>query len=172
MSEELPGPLGLASNDWLGPVLERWYVVSREGLATLCKDEADARRYAPECDRMYVRAAPHRAVLLGDVAAERDAVTAAQEELRLCQQDAIALQAENERLRAALKKANDRAEHFERLWYLTNEDAARYAFAKTLEGQVVTMETFKVRGAAEFDQAIDDAMMEAADAKNEAGYGA
>ena len=74
--------------------------------------------------------------------------------------------------RAALKKANDQAEHFERLWYLTNEDAARYAFAKTLEGQVVTMETFKVRGAAELDQALDDAMAEAADAHNEAGYAA
>lgn len=74
--------------------------------------------------------------------------------------------------RAALKKANDMAEHFERLWYLTNEDAARYHFAKTLEGQVVTMETFKVRGAADLDQALDDAMAEAADAQNEAGYAA
>ena len=82
------------------------------------------------------------------------------------------LESEIARLTAALKQANDQAEHFERLWYLTNEDAARYAFAKTLEGQVVTMETFKVRGAAELDQAIDDAMMEAADAQNEAGYGA
>ena len=88
--------------------------------------------------------------------------------------DALCQQAANEidRLHAALKQANDQAEHFERLWYLTNEDAARYAFAKTLEGQVVTMETLKVRGAAELDQAIDDAMMEAADAQNEAGYGA
>ena len=79
---------------------------------------------------------------------------------------------EIERLRAALRQANDQAEHFERLWYLTNEDAGRYAFAKTLEGQVVTMETFKSRGAEALDQAIDDAMMEAADAQNEAGYGA
>ena len=80
--------------------------------------------------------------------------------------------AEIERLRKALKQANDQAEHFERLWYLTNEYADRYAFAKTLEGQVVTMETFKVRGAAELDQALDDAMMEAADAQNQAGHGA
>ncbi len=77
-------------------------------------------------------------------------------------------QAEVLRLTAELEKANDQAEHFERLWYLTNEDAARYAFAKTLEGQVVTMETFKVRGAAELDQALDEAMVEAADAHNEA----
>lgn len=32
------------------------------------------------------------------------------------------------------------------------------------------METFKVRGAAELDQALDDAMSEDADARNEAGY--
>ena len=75
--------------------------------------------------------------------------------------DVDAKDAEIARLRAALKQANDQAEHFERLWYLTNDDAARYAFAKTLEGQVVTMETFKVRGAAELDQALDDAMAEA-----------
>ncbi|MBP7567633.1 MAG: hypothetical protein KA795_16665 [Burkholderiaceae bacterium] len=77
------------------------------------------------------------------------------------------LESEIARLTAALKQANDQAEHFERLWYLTNEDAARYAFAKTLEGQVVTMETFKVRGAAELDQALDDAMMEEAEAHGE-----
>lgn len=82
------------------------------------------------------------------------------------------LHAEIERLSAALRKANDQAEHFERLWYLAKEDADRYAFAKTLEGQVVTMETFKVRGAAELDQALDDAMVEDADARNEAGYAA
>lgn len=83
--------------------------------------------------------------------------------------DALCQQAADEiaRLTAALKQANDQAEHFERLWYLTNEDAARYAFAKTLEGQVVTMETFKVRGAAELDQALDDAMMEEAEAHGE-----
>lgn len=80
--------------------------------------------------------------------------------------------AEIARLTAALKQANDQAEHFERLWYLTNEDAARYAFAKTLEGQVVTMETFKVRGAAELDQALDDAMTEEAEAHGAAGLGA
>ena len=80
--------------------------------------------------------------------------------------------AEIERLHAALRQANDQAEHFERLWYLTNEDAGRYAFAKTLQGQVVTMETFKSLGAEALDQALDDAMMEAADAQNEAGYGA
>lgn len=67
---------------------------------------------------------------------------------------------EIERLTAALKRANDQAEHFERLWYLAKDDADRYAFAKSLEGQVVTMETFKVRGAAELDQALDDAMAE------------
>ena len=80
---------------------------------------------------------------------------------------ALEAAAEVERLVAALKQANDQAEHFERLWCLTNEDAARYAFAKTLEGQVVTMETFKVRGAAELDKALDDAMAEEADANNE-----
>lgn len=82
------------------------------------------------------------------------------------------LHAEIERLTSVVKKANDQAEHFERLWYLAKEDAERYAFAKTLEGQVVTAETFKNRGAAELDQAIDDAMAEDADARNEAGYAA
>lgn len=82
------------------------------------------------------------------------------------------LHAEIARLTTCLKAANDQAEHFERHWYLAKEDADRYAFAKTLEGQVVTMETFKVRGAAELDQALDDAMAEDADARNEAGYAA
>ena len=82
------------------------------------------------------------------------------------------LHAEIERLTGVVKKANDQAERFERLWYLAKDDADRYAYAKTLEGQVVTMETLKVRGAAELDQALDDAMAEDADARNEAGYAA
>lgn len=53
-------------------LLLRWYVVNRDGLATLCADEADARKVADECDLMFPRVAPHRAVLLGDVAAERE----------------------------------------------------------------------------------------------------
>ena len=79
---------------------------------------------------------------------------------------------EIERLRAALAKANEQAEHFERAWYMAKDDADRYAFAKTLEGQVVAMETFKNLGAMALDQALDDAMAEDADARNEAGYAA
>ena len=70
------------------------------------------------------------------------------------------LHAEIGRLTGVAKKANGQAEHFERLWYLATEDADRYAFAKTIEGQAVTMETFKGRGGAELDQALDDAMAE------------
>ena len=36
-----------------------------------------------------------------------------------------ALAAENERLSAALKQANDQAEHFERAWYLRGDDMER-----------------------------------------------
>lgn len=71
-----------------------------------------------------------------------------------------------------LREAADEIERLAGVVKKANEDAGRYAFAKTLEGQVVTMETFKSRGAEALDQAIDDAMMEAADAQNEAGYGA
>ena len=61
-----------------------------------------------------------------------------------------------ERLRTALTKDNSQTEHFEREWYLDRDDAERYRLAKTLEGQVVTMETFKTSGAAALDQALDD----------------
>jgi hypothetical protein len=62
-----PGALG--SNEGLGPLPERWYCVSRDGLATLCADEQDARMLARHCDETYPKGAPYRAVLLGDVAA-------------------------------------------------------------------------------------------------------
>lgn len=42
----------------------RWYSVSHTGLATLCKDEADARATAHDSNIMYPRDAPHRAVQL------------------------------------------------------------------------------------------------------------
>lgn len=59
--------------DGLAPLPERWYCVSRDGLATLCRDEDDARMLAAQCDTDYPRQAPHRPVLMGDVAAARDA---------------------------------------------------------------------------------------------------
>ena len=38
------------------------------------------------------------------------------------------------------------------------KDAERYAFAKTLEGQVIVTETFENHGAAALDRALDDAI--------------
>ena len=38
------------------------------------------------------------------------------------------------------------------------KDSERYAFAKTLEGQVIVTETFKNHGAAALDRALDDAI--------------
>ena len=56
----------------LGPLPARWYCVSRDGLATLCLDEASARDMAAHCAHDYPRQAPYRAVLLGDVTALRE----------------------------------------------------------------------------------------------------
>ncbi len=65
---------------------------------------------------------------------------------------------EIERLTSCLKKANDQAEHFERHWYLAKEDAERYAnLPRPLEGQIVTIDTFKNLGASALDDALDDA---------------
>lgn len=45
----------------------RWYCLDRDGVAMLCKDEADARAQAIENDGCWPGRAPHRAALLGDV---------------------------------------------------------------------------------------------------------
>lgn len=59
--------------DGLGPAAEaRWYAVTKSGLATLCASERDAMESAASFDVSYPHSAPHRAVLLGDVAAERE----------------------------------------------------------------------------------------------------
>lgn len=46
-----------------------WYVVNNIGMATLCKDEAEAQLLAEDCDMVYQRQAPHRAVQLVALAA-------------------------------------------------------------------------------------------------------
>lgn len=50
----------------------RWYCIAADGPATLCVDEEDAREVARDADRDYPKQAPHLAVLLGDVRAERE----------------------------------------------------------------------------------------------------
>ena len=67
-----PGALG--SNDQLGPLEPRWYVLCTQGLATLCATEADARTVAAHADIAFPSRGPHRVVLLGDVAAERERI--------------------------------------------------------------------------------------------------
>ena len=48
----------------------RWYVVTNYGAATLCLDEADARKVAAECDIAWPNNAPHVAVQLVPAASE------------------------------------------------------------------------------------------------------
>ncbi len=55
----------------------RWYCVDKYGVAMLCKDEDDAKASVIENDDCWPARAPYRAVLLGDVAAERSANTLA-----------------------------------------------------------------------------------------------
>lgn len=54
-----------------------WYVINNIGMATLCKDEAEAQLLAEDCDMVYQRQAPHRAVQLVALAALQSAQPAA-----------------------------------------------------------------------------------------------
>lgn len=65
----------------LPPLPARWYCVSNDGRATLCTCERDALENAARRDALenaasqnvdLPRSAPHRAVMMGDVAAERE----------------------------------------------------------------------------------------------------
>lgn len=76
MTNQCSTPEGVVSSDGLGQVPERWYCVSADGMAMLCKDARDARLQAAESDTLYPRHAPHKAVCLGDVAAERERLRA------------------------------------------------------------------------------------------------
>jgi hypothetical protein len=63
------------------PIEPRWYCVSVYQTALLCKDEEDARSSATLCDQSWPAGSPHRAVLLGDVAAERETIQRLREAL-------------------------------------------------------------------------------------------
>ena len=47
----------------------RWYCVSKDGAATLCVDEEDARKTAADADLDYPRNAPHTATQLAPISA-------------------------------------------------------------------------------------------------------
>lgn len=63
------------------PIEPRWYCVDANGLATRCVDQSDAQRVAMDASYMFPRSGPHRAVLLGDVAAERETIQRLREAL-------------------------------------------------------------------------------------------
>lgn len=75
--DETDPPAKVASNDQLGHAAEaRWYCLSREGMATLCACEEDAKTEAANAQENYPRSGPYRAVQLCDAAeiAELDAL--------------------------------------------------------------------------------------------------
>jgi hypothetical protein len=67
----------------------RWYCVSKYGMATLCRDDKDAKRSGKRFDLLYPQHAPHRAMQLIDAA------------------EVARLRAEVERLTDMLTKARD-----------------------------------------------------------------
>ena len=70
-------PAKVRLSDELGHLPERWYCVSRDGLATWCQDAVDAADQVEESTRLWPHHSPYVAVLLGDVAAERERIIAA-----------------------------------------------------------------------------------------------
>ena len=46
----------------------RWYMVNRDGMATLCTDRADAEKEAADAQIVWPHMGPHRAVQLAEVA--------------------------------------------------------------------------------------------------------
>ena len=67
-TESTPAKVRLSDKLGLGAEA-RWYCVSRDGLATLCKDEADAHETVAGADKSWPLGCPHNAVQLVDAAA-------------------------------------------------------------------------------------------------------
>lgn len=68
---------------------DRWYCVARQGWASLCPDEADARQEAINFDRYHPEDAPHRAVRLVDAAEVERILSATVDHLRAARRDVL-----------------------------------------------------------------------------------
>lgn len=89
----------------------RWYCLDRDGVAMLCKDEADARAQVIENDDCWPRRAPHRAALLGDVsAADAHIPMARLIELKTAEHERDILRTENAALKREAHYGEDRYE--------------------------------------------------------------
>jgi hypothetical protein len=90
-AEKVPAAdAGPVFSEGLGPnaqAVARWYCVSRDGMATLCVDEEDARANATHCDQAWRAGSPHRAVRLVD-AIEADKLQREVAMLRATMEDA------------------------------------------------------------------------------------
>ena len=98
----------------------RWYVVANYGAATLCLDEADARKVAHECDLAWPANAPHVAVQLAPVAlaaaptpaALRDRLLVALERAASAETKLAALQIEYDKLTSTVASGEPTAEQW------------------------------------------------------------
>lgn len=80
----------------------RWYCVNTIGMATLCRDEADAIREAAEADVMWTRHAPHVATQLVPATPSSSVARRVSAEM---QAEIERLHAENDKMLVALNAA-------------------------------------------------------------------
>lgn len=88
----------------MNPHPARWYSVSRDGRATLCKDKADAQETAGQCDKFWPLGRPHRATLLCEQDALDAEVAAKQSAIDMLNTMNDSAMADIERLRAVLRE--------------------------------------------------------------------
>ena len=90
MEQNTPAVLGPVERQVRPGAEARWYCLSREGMATLCTDEEDAKEVAAESFVLYPQNGPYRAVQMVDSAHVTDLLAA----LRQCARQAEALKRE------------------------------------------------------------------------------
>ena len=78
MTDKQPAALAADHPERHLDMVGRWYMVNRDGMATLCTDRADAEKEAADAQSVWPHMGPHRAVRLVEASFEAaDMATAA-----------------------------------------------------------------------------------------------
>ena len=68
MTTQQPEALAADHSEQTLEMVARWYMIDKDGMATLCTDREDAEKEAKDANMAWPHTAPHRAVQLVDVA--------------------------------------------------------------------------------------------------------
>lgn len=124
-----------------------WYMVNRDGMATLCTDKADAEKEAADAQSVWPHMGPHRAVRLVEASFEAaDIATAAADGYRSAAAEVAKLRGQRMVLCSLLRECRGHLEDAAHVMHMVAEEMPVWGLVERIESALKAISEDQVKG--------------------------